>query len=134
MSLVFVKQDHSSHFIDLLMLSYPTETGKGKLSEKANLNYGKSSVRNGEKIITYKIKFQVEQEFGIPGAILIKNKDKHRFFLQSASLSIPNNQTIQFDCNSWVYPVKQTGADRVFFSNTVSICPVWILFFHIREC
>ncbi|KAL5562222.1 hypothetical protein UlMin_031969 [Ulmus minor] len=94
------------------------KTGKGKLSEKANLNYGKSSVRNGEKITTYKIKFQVEQEFGIPGAILIKNKDKHRFFLQSASLNIPNNQTIQFDCNSWVYPVKQTGADRVFFSNT----------------
>ncbi|KAH7518761.1 hypothetical protein FEM48_Zijuj09G0205400 [Ziziphus jujuba var. spinosa] len=93
-------------------------TGKGKLSEKAYLRYGKSNVSNGEKTTTYKIMFRVEPGFGTPGALIITNQHEHEFFLKSASLRTPNNQTIEFDCGSWIYPFVKTGTGRVFFSNT----------------
>ncbi|PON75124.1 Lipoxygenase [Parasponia andersonii] len=94
------------------------KTGNGKLSEQAYLRCGKTSTRNGEKIIAYTFEFRVEPDFGFPGAVLIKNQHKkQRFFLQSASVKTPNNEIIQFDCNSWVYPVKVTKTSRIFFSN-----------------
>ena len=95
------------------------ETGNGILSELAYLGCGKTSFCNGEKITTYRVEFQVKPGFGIPGAISVKNQCKQRFFLQSASLKTPNNNTVQFDCNSWVYPVIKTDSARIFFSNTV---------------
>ncbi|XP_038714172.1 probable linoleate 9S-lipoxygenase 7 isoform X2 [Tripterygium wilfordii] len=93
-------------------------TGIGKLSRKAYLKHGKSSKHDSMKITKYKIAFHVDQDFGIPGALLITNQHKHKFFLKSASLEVFDNQTIHFDCRSWVYPFKQTKADRIFFSNT----------------
>ncbi|XP_039021129.1 linoleate 9S-lipoxygenase-like isoform X2 [Hibiscus syriacus] len=93
-------------------------TGKGKLSEKACLKKGKSRKKDGTKITTYKIKLHVEPGFGNPGAFVIENNHKHRFFLQSATLVIPGNRFIHFDCRSWVYPIEVTNASRVFFSNT----------------
>ncbi|XVE78192.1 hypothetical protein DITRI_Ditri13aG0124200 [Diplodiscus trichospermus] len=93
-------------------------TMKGKLSRKACLKQGKSSKENGTKITTYKIKLHVEPGFGYPGAFVIENNHKNRFFLQSATLVTPENKVIHFDCRSWVYPIKKTRASRVFFSNT----------------
>lgn len=95
-----------------------TETGKGTLSEKAELKHGKSKDENGTKTTTYRIKFQVESDFGIPGALLIQNKHKHKFFLRYAFLQLSTNQLIHFDCNSWVYPLNKTSTPRIFFSNT----------------
>ena len=62
----------------------------------------------------------MEPDFGIPGAFLIKNEHKHKFFLQSATLEVPANQSIQFNCKSWIYPFTKTKTNRLFFSNTVS--------------
>ncbi|KAK8579138.1 hypothetical protein V6N13_142358 [Hibiscus sabdariffa] len=93
-------------------------TRKGKLSEKACLKKGKSRKKDGTKITTYKIKLHVASEFGNPGAFVIENNHKHRFFLQSATLVIPGNRVIHFDCRSWVYPIKDTNTGRIFFSNT----------------
>ncbi|XVF81301.1 hypothetical protein PTKIN_Ptkin15bG0144400 [Pterospermum kingtungense] len=93
-------------------------TRKGKLSGKACLKHGKSSKNDGTKITTYKIKLHVEPGFGNPGAFVIENNHKHRFFLQSATLVTPENKVIHFDCRSWVYPIKNTKTSRVFFSNT----------------
>lgn len=53
------------------------------------LKHGKSCEHNGTKITKYKVKFRVEPDFGIPGAFLIKNEHKHKFFLQSATLEVP---------------------------------------------
>ncbi|KAK6259684.1 PLAT/LH2 domain - like 2 [Theobroma cacao] len=90
----------------------------GKLSEKACLRQGKSSKKDGTKITTYKIKLPVDPGFGNPGAFVIENNHKHRFFLQSATLETPEGKVIHFDCRSWVYPIKKTNTSRVFFSNT----------------
>uniref|UniRef100_F6HRH9 Lipoxygenase n=1 Tax=Vitis vinifera TaxID=29760 RepID=F6HRH9_VITVI len=123
---VFIVQSHgqSSCWISASVQLYSStrldpNTGKGKLSEKAYLKHGKCSEHNGTKITKYKVKFRVEPDFGIPGAFLIKNEHKHKFFLQSATLEVPANQSIQFNCKSWIYPFTKTKTNRLFFSNTV---------------
>ncbi|XVF32054.1 hypothetical protein REPUB_Repub17cG0048800 [Reevesia pubescens] len=93
-------------------------TRRGKLSGKACLKQGKSSKKDGTKITSYKIKIHIEPGFGNPGAFVIENNHKHKFFLQSATLETPENKVIQFDCRSWVYPIKKTQTVRVFFANT----------------
>ncbi|KAF8393891.1 hypothetical protein HHK36_020090 [Tetracentron sinense] len=93
-------------------------TGKGKLTEKADLKHGKNTEHGGTLTITYKIKFHVEPEFGIPGAFIINNRHKYEFFLNYGTLDTFENQIVHFECNSWVYPFSKTKADRLFFSNT----------------
>ncbi|KAK9993059.1 hypothetical protein SO802_022762 [Lithocarpus litseifolius] len=91
-------------------------SGKGKLSEQRSLKGGKSYDFNGMKATKYTIKFRVELDFGIPGALVIKSQHKQKFFLQSATLQTLHQ--IHFHCNSWIYPFQLTKAVRVFFSNT----------------
>ncbi|KAI3418270.1 Lipoxygenase [Psidium guajava] len=93
------------------------DTGKGKLSKKAILRHVKSTKDKGLSITIYSVKFKVEAEFGIPGAFLITNKHKHKFFLQSATFEVLSVKIIHFDCQSWVYPIRRTKTDRIFFSN-----------------
>ncbi|EEF35110.1 lipoxygenase, putative [Ricinus communis] len=93
-------------------------TGRGKLSKKAYLKYGKSKKHSGTKTITYQIKLRMDPEFGIPGAFVIVNQHKHEFFLETATLEFLDNQIIHFDCRSWVYPIQKTKSERLFFSNT----------------
>ncbi|KHN22174.1 Linoleate 9S-lipoxygenase 5, chloroplastic [Glycine soja] len=64
----------------------------------------------------YKIKIHVDSHFGTPRAFVIQNQHKKKFFLQSASIET-NDRIIHFDCNSWIYPIKKTKSDRLFFSN-----------------
>lgn len=105
------------------------DTGKGQLSEKAYLKRIRRRGHSDTKIITYQVKFNVEPDFGIPGAFLIKNEHKHKFFLQSATLEVPAHRSIQFNCKSWVYPFAKTKTNRLFFFNTVSIHSgrIWVL-------
>ncbi|KAK0588440.1 hypothetical protein LWI29_000983 [Acer saccharum] len=93
-------------------------TRKGKLSEKAKLKHAKSQKSDGTRTTTYEVKLYVEKDFGIPGAFVIENHHNHKFFLQSATLQTPGDQVINFDCRSWVYPIKMTKTSRIFFSNT----------------
>ncbi|XP_030547739.2 linoleate 9S-lipoxygenase 6-like isoform X1 [Rhodamnia argentea] len=94
------------------------DTGKGKLSKKAILRHVKTTKDKGLNITVYSVKFKVEAEFGIPGAFLITNEHKHKFFLQSATFEVSSVEIIHFDCQSWVYPIRRTKTDRIFFSNT----------------
>ncbi|XP_061376036.1 linoleate 9S-lipoxygenase 6-like [Gastrolobium bilobum] len=94
-------------------------TGKGKLSEKAYLKEGGSKKHEHDtQTMIYKIKIHVDSHFGTPRAFVIRNQYKKKFFLQSASTETSNNCIIHFDCNSWIFPIKKTRADRLFFSNT----------------
>ncbi|KAL3725032.1 hypothetical protein ACJRO7_030100 [Eucalyptus globulus] len=93
-------------------------TGKGKLSKKASLRHVKTTKDKGLNIIMYSVKFNVEAEFGILGAFLITNGHKHKFFLQSTTFEVSSVEIIHFDCQSWVYPIRRTKTDRIFFSNS----------------
>ncbi|KAI3927456.1 hypothetical protein MKW92_044446 [Papaver armeniacum] len=96
-----------------------TGTGRGKLSEKAKFKKGKNTEHNGLSTKTYKVKFHIEQDFGVPGALIVKNRNKNEFFLQFVILEEEtDNRNIRFECNSWVYPFCKTKSDRLFFSNT----------------
>ncbi|XP_068666574.1 linoleate 9S-lipoxygenase 6-like [Aristolochia californica] len=92
-------------------------TLKGKLSEKAYLKDDKSVKEKGSRETRYRVEFHVEREFGTPGALVIQNQHKHEFFLKFVKLEISRDQTIHFDCNSWVYPYSKTKSSRLFFSN-----------------
>ncbi|XP_043723505.1 linoleate 9S-lipoxygenase A-like [Telopea speciosissima] len=93
--------------------------GKARLSEQANLRNGRKAKHNGENTIIYRIKFQVDPEFGVPGAFIIKNHNINEFFLISATLELlDNHRKIHFDCNSWVFPISKTNSGRLFFSNS----------------
>ncbi|MQL85416.1 hypothetical protein Taro_017933 [Colocasia esculenta] len=93
-------------------------TGSGKLSREARLKDRKKTKHGKTKTLTYRVSFRVEPSFGVPGAVLVENGHRHEFFLSSLTLEMGDSRRIHFDCNSWVYPLSQTKAHRVFFSNT----------------
>ncbi|ONK57843.1 uncharacterized protein A4U43_C09F4760 [Asparagus officinalis] len=93
-------------------------TGKGKLSEETSFKNGKSTKHGESNTITYHVLLHIEPEFGVPGAIVVKNGDQNEFFLKFVTVEGEDGGSIYFNCNSWVYPVKKTSVDRLFFSNT----------------
>ncbi|KAJ3683174.1 hypothetical protein LUZ60_013401 [Juncus effusus] len=95
-----------------------SKTGKAKLSSEASLK-GKKKTKHGKsKTFTYHVTFHLNSEFGAPGALVLKNGNKNDFFLKFISLQVSDDRKIHFDCNSWIYPVKKTQLDRIFFANT----------------
>lgn len=116
----------------LIFFFFWAVTGKGKLSEKANLKYRKSRKNkiNETRDVTYEVECIVDAGFGVPGAFVIRNQDKFKFLLESMTLIVlPPDQTVHFECNSWVYPFHLTQKDRVFFANSVSLLSLILLFF-----
>ncbi|KAJ4757480.1 Lipoxygenase [Rhynchospora pubera] len=91
---------------------------KARLSKSASLKNRKKTKHGKTDTFTYHITFHLDMEFGLPGAIVVKNGNKTEFFLKFVSLEVSEDRKIHFDCNSWVYPVKKTNTDRLFFSNT----------------
>ncbi|KAJ7093253.1 hypothetical protein O6H91_Y579900 [Diphasiastrum complanatum] len=67
--------------------------------------------------VTSTISFTVDRNFGVPGALIIQNNHLNEFYLKSVSLVLPDQSTINFMCNSWVYNVSKYKSDRIFFSN-----------------
>lgn len=68
----------------------------------------------------YGVTFDWDEEFGLPGAFIIKNLHFTEFFLKSVTLEdVPNHGKVHFVCNSWVYPASKYKSDRIFFVNKV---------------
>ncbi|XP_054793781.1 probable linoleate 9S-lipoxygenase 5 isoform X2 [Prosopis cineraria] len=92
---------------------------KGKLGKPAYLEgwITKSPDLIAEKS-EFKVHFEWEEEVGIPGAFMIKNKHPSEFFLVSLTLkNVPFEAEIHFPCNSWVYPTNRHEEGRIFFRN-----------------
>ncbi|PHT63176.1 putative linoleate 9S-lipoxygenase 5 [Capsicum annuum] len=68
---------------------------------------------------TFSITFDWDDEqFGVPGAFIIKNLHFSEFFLKSLTLEdVPNHGRIHFLCDSWVYPASKYKSGRIFFAN-----------------
>lgn len=120
--------DFSSH-----VLWFADNPKRGMVGDPA---YLKEWVRNalpklGTGDSTFKVEFEWDEEHGVPGAVIVKNKHHFEFYLKSISLDdVPGRGPIHFVCNSWIYPAKKYKYDRVFFSNDVSIAFPW----HISFC
>nr|AAF60270.1 lipoxygenase 1 [Arachis hypogaea] len=68
--------------------------------------------------LAFSIHFEWDDSMGIPGAFYIKNYMQVEFFLKTLTLEdVPNQGTIHFVCNSWVYNSKLYKSPRIFFSN-----------------
>ncbi|KAF3784587.1 hypothetical protein EJ110_NYTH24146 [Nymphaea thermarum] len=67
---------------------------------------------------TFKVEFYLEEEFGTPGAFIIRNLHKSEFYLKTVTLqNVPGKGKVHFACYSWVYPANKYKYDRVFFAN-----------------
>ncbi|XVF31339.1 hypothetical protein REPUB_Repub16aG0137300 [Reevesia pubescens] len=63
------------------------------------------------------VTFGWNEEFGTPGAILVKNPHDGEFYLKTVTLEdVPGRGPIHFICNSWVYNEKTQG-ERIFFAS-----------------
>ncbi|KAL1339142.1 hypothetical protein AAHE18_U012200 [Arachis hypogaea] len=103
----------------LISATKQDSSGKGKVGNTA---YLKGIIDNlptlGDQQNAFKIEFDYDSNFGIPGAFYIKNYMSNEFLLLSLTLEgIPNVGTIHFVCNSWIYNAKNYQSDRIFFAN-----------------
>lgn len=85
-----------------------------KLSNRAVLDWLKD-FKVGAERSTYKVEFEIDSNFGLPGAITVTNKYDEEFFLESVSIE----GVVDIACNSWVQPEKVHLEKRIFFSNKV---------------
>ncbi|XP_004510411.1 linoleate 9S-lipoxygenase-like [Cicer arietinum] len=94
-------------------------TGKGKVGKQTFLEGLLTSLPTlGDKQTAFSIHFEWDSDMGIPGAFYIDNFMQGEFFLVSLTLeNVPNHETINFVCNSWVYNSKKYKTGRIFFAN-----------------
>ncbi|KAJ1420345.1 PLAT/LH2 domain [Sesbania bispinosa] len=94
-------------------------SGKGKLGKQTYLEGLVTSLPTlGAGQSAFDLHFEWDSDMGIPGAFYIENFMQVEFFLVSLTLEdIPNQGTIHFVCNSWVYNAKKYKTDRIFFAN-----------------
>lgn len=74
------------------------------------------SISAGES--KYNVTFKWDENYGIPGAFIIKNNYTSQFFLKSVTIdNFLGKGRFHFACNSWVYPTSKYKYDRIFFTN-----------------
>lgn len=88
---------------------------ESKLSNLAVLDWLKDFNVGAERS-TYKVEFEIDSNFGFPGAIIVTNKYDKEIFLEGFSIE----GIMDIPCNSWVQPEKDHPVEkRIFFSNKV---------------
>lgn len=72
-------------------------------------------LKDGSETTSYKVEFEIDSDFGLPGAISVINKSEKELFLEDIMIE----DIINFTCNSWVQPDKIHPEERIFFTNKV---------------
>lgn len=67
----------------------------------------------------YEAEFEVPNEFGEIGAILIENEHHKEMYIESIDLEGFSNGTITINPNSWVHSKFDNPEKRIFFTNKV---------------
>ncbi|KAG4978856.1 hypothetical protein AAZX31_13G328800 [Glycine max] len=105
--------------LQLISATKPLANGKGKVGKDTFLEgiiVSLPTLGAGES--AFNIQFEWDESMGIPGAFYIKNYMQVEFYLKSLTLEdVPNQGTIRFVCNSWVYNTKLYKSVRIFFAN-----------------
>ncbi|KAL6197160.1 hypothetical protein ACLB2K_032772 [Fragaria x ananassa] len=115
--------DHHNHkgvVLRQVSTQIHTKEMKPKLGREAILDWTKSlNMHAGKTSTTYQVKFVVDSNFGMPGAIMVSNRDENEFYLNSINIE----GAIHFACNSWVQPKRENPAKRIFFSTNKAYLP-----------
>ncbi|EFJ18657.1 lipoxygenase [Selaginella moellendorffii] len=108
--------------LQLISSTSTSSDGKPKLSKPARIeNWTLSSSLLAKDEVKYTINFEVDADFGTPGAVVVQNNHSSEIYFVSLSVRMPRGSKVQFPCNSWVY--RSSGFDlvpkpnRIFFSN-----------------
>ncbi|GAB2293257.1 hypothetical protein Dimus_027462 [Dionaea muscipula] len=105
--------------LELVSTEIDPRTRGPKTSNESVLKdwYKKSNIKSER--INYTAEFVVNSNFGVPGAILVTNKHRQEFFLESITLEGFACGPIHFPCNSWVQSKKDLPGNgkRIFFFN-----------------
>ncbi|PRQ28946.1 putative linoleate 13S-lipoxygenase [Rosa chinensis] len=114
--------DHHNHkgvVLQLVSTQIHTKEMKPNLSEEAILDWTRNLKMGAGKTSTYEVKFVVDSNFGMPGAITVSNRDRSEFYLDGINIE----GAINFACNSWVQPECENPAKRIFFSTNKAYLP-----------
>ncbi|XP_014515941.1 seed linoleate 9S-lipoxygenase [Vigna radiata var. radiata] len=105
--------------LQLISATQADASGKGKVGSKAFVEKHLPTFPTlGAQQLAFRVSFDWDAKFGIPGAFYIQNYTTDEFFLVSVLLEdIPNHGTIHFVCNSWIYNFNKYQKDRIFFVN-----------------
>ncbi|KAH1237701.1 Seed linoleate 9S-lipoxygenase-2 [Glycine max] len=105
--------------IQLISATKADANGNGIVGKKAYLEGIIASIPTlGAGQSAFNINFKWDSDMGIPGAFIITNHMNVEFFLVSLTLEdIPNQGTMNFVCNSWVYNYEDYKQNRIFFVN-----------------
>ncbi|PWA33747.1 lipoxygenase [Artemisia annua] len=68
------------------------------------------------RLYTYKCDFDVPEDFGEIGAVLVENRYSRKMFFKSIVL----NNGVTFTCESWVHSKYDNPENRIFFANKAS--------------
>ncbi|VFQ85021.1 unnamed protein product [Cuscuta campestris] len=106
--------------------SSPSDPTNGSKEELGTTGYLENWVLNKALLAdgksAFRVSFDWTEDFGVPGAFIIKNNHHNEFYLKTLTLEdVPNHGDVHFVCFSWVYPASKYHYDRVFFSN--QFCP-----------
>lgn len=92
-------------------------TGKAEMSKEVPIEKWVATLETlAAQNLRYAIQFVVPKNFGIPGAIIVKNNHHNEFLLVAFVLDLPDKAAAHFITNSWVYNTSKTGG-RIFFRN-----------------
>ncbi|OMO64436.1 Lipoxygenase [Corchorus capsularis] len=92
---------------------------KGKLGKPVSLERWRLQLPSPlAKESLFAVSFDLDEGFGTPGAILVRNNQASEFYLKTITLEdVDGAGQIHFVCNSWIYPDNQYNKPRIFFSN-----------------
>ncbi|XP_052627332.1 lipoxygenase 3, chloroplastic [Lactuca sativa] len=88
---------------------------KPKVSKESALDWSKcTSLKDkGRGCFSFKVKLVIDEDFGEPGAILVRNHYDNELFVETISIE----DCFHFSCNSWIQPAHTSKEKRIFFSN-----------------
>ncbi|MED6130653.1 hypothetical protein PIB30_002767 [Stylosanthes scabra] len=107
--------DNRGIVMQLVSTQIDPRTMEAKMSKRAVLDWSRELLFHGDnnERSTHKVEFEIDSNFGFPGAITVTNKYDKEIFLESISIE----GFVEISCNSWVQPEKLHPDKRIFFSN-----------------
>ncbi|KAI5073504.1 hypothetical protein GOP47_0011517 [Adiantum capillus-veneris] len=112
--------------LQLVSLALDPATQRGKLSAVHKLKIGTylpsflstSSEKVKKDSYLFPCKFDVAQDFGPPGAIVLDSEVAREFFVESITLQLPgSSEEVQFLAKTWINESKLYNGPRILFAD-----------------